>query len=253
MVPQTIILMNSSVILEALGQPQESIIVAQDFIKYNLIGAFLNMQFEATRRFLISQGVFKPVLYILVFTSIFHVLGLTIAVLYLELDILGIGLVTTLTFTLNFIFINAYIYTNSKIICADKWFFQDKEAMLRIPEYLKYGIPTALMLIFEWLGYDIMTVYAGWIGPEEQATNYIMFQMWFLIFTNSLGVTFSTTSLVGNALGANKPKAARKYTYAALMFGSTMVIVLLFFNWIFRNQIIRAFTSDEEVIDLYQQ
>ena len=96
----------------------------------------------------------------------------------------------------------------------------------------------------------MMTIYSGWIGAEEQAANIILFQTWFLLFMNSFGITFSATSLVGNSLGANKPKSARRYTHAALVFGFSVISVLIFAHWYFKDPIIRAFTTDEKVTQL---
>mmetsp|Transcript_7379 Transcript_7379/g.6537 ORF Transcript_7379/g.6537 Transcript_7379/m.6537 type:complete len:195 (+) Transcript_7379:384-968(+) len=192
--------MNTRKILYLFGQPEDSAEVAQKYVNYALVGAFLNMQFEATRRFLIAQGVFHPILYTLISTTIFHACGLVVTVLYLEWEIygkykiykfyLGVGLVTACTFTLNFIIIHAYVNTNNKIKLSEKWFFMDKEAFDKIPIFLKYGISAALMLAFEVLGYDVLTIFNGWIGPNEQAANIIMFQIWIMICMNGVGVTF---------------------------------------------------------------
>mmetsp|Transcript_20 Transcript_20/g.13 ORF Transcript_20/g.13 Transcript_20/m.13 type:complete len:224 (-) Transcript_20:317-988(-) len=208
------------------------------------------MQFEATRRFLIAQGVFNPILYTLIATTIFHVIGLTVTVIYLGWEIYGVGIVTACTFTLNFIIINGYVNTNNEIKLSEKWFFMDKEAFDKIPIFLKYGISAALMLVFEILGYDILMIYSGWIGPKEQAATIIMFQIWIMVFMNTLAVTFSSTSLIGNSLGENKPIIAKSYAKAALIFGISQLFAIVAGYHFFRFQIIGAFTSDYEVTGL---
>ena len=89
LIPQTLFLFHTERILLLFGQPEDSAKVAQKYVYCTLIGAFLNMQFEATRRFLITQRVFNPTLYTLIASTIFHAWGLSITVLYLGWEIYG--------------------------------------------------------------------------------------------------------------------------------------------------------------------
>ncbi|CAI2365685.1 unnamed protein product [Moneuplotes crassus] len=246
-IPQALILFKSRSILALFGQPEDASIVAQKYASVVMFGMFLNMQFEATRRFLIAQGIFRPVLYTLTFTTIFHIIGLYITVLHLGWEINGVGLVTVCTFILNYSIILVYVNIKQKRVLSNEWFFMDKEALRAIPEFLKYGIPAALMMMIEVLGYDMQTIFAGWLGSSQQAANIIMFQIWILIFMNSLGVTYCSTSLVGNSLGGNKPEAAKTYSEATFIFGFSTTFVLALIYYIFRHAIIGAFTSNQEV------
>ena len=98
--------------------------------------------------------------------------------------------------------------------------------------------------------YDVLTLLAGRIGAKEQAANVIMVQIWSLIFMNSIGISFSTTIFVGGSLGANKPRTARTYSRAALIFGFLENAGILAVYWMMRHIIIGLFTSNEDVTDL---
>ena len=67
---------------------------------------------------------------------------------------------------------------------------------------------------------------------------------------NTLAVTFSTTSLVGNSLGENRPKVAKTYAKTALLFGCSQICLIVFAFWVIRYTVIGAFTSDPTVSKL---
>lgn len=134
------------------------------------------------------------------------------------MKLFGAALATTITYTLDLIIVSFLKSFNPDIIVPQKWFFMDFEALCRSPKYLKFGVPAAVMLMMEWWGYDITTIYSGWIGVNEQATTILCFQFMILSFMDSLGITFAATSFVGNALGANQPNRAKTYTYAAIVY-----------------------------------
>ncbi|CAI2367929.1 unnamed protein product [Moneuplotes crassus] len=249
-VPQFLVLFNSKYFLVAIGQPEETAEIAQTYARIAIIGEFLHMQFEATRRFLMNQGIFTPVLYCLAISTFTHVVGLCLVIFYFESGVEGVATVTLISSIFNFVLVQVYVNFKSEVVLSEKWFFQDIEAVRMIPEYLKYGLSTTMMTCVEWLGYDILNIFAGWLGPKKQTACTIMLQVWYIIVSNSFGITYSCTGLIGSALGENKPKTARKYSYAALIVGYSENIVLLALYIIFRSHIISQFTTDEEINDL---
>ncbi|CAI2368149.1 unnamed protein product [Moneuplotes crassus] len=249
-VPQFLVLFNSKYFLVAIGQPEETAEIAQTYARISLIGEFFHVQFEATRRFLMNQGIFTPVLYCLAISTLSHIVGLFLAIFYFESGVEGVATATLISATLSFVLVQVYVNFNKEIVLSEKWFFQDIEAVRMIPEYLKYGLSTTVMTCLEWLGYDILNIFAGLLGPKKQTAFVIMMQVWYILAWNSFGITYSCTGLIGSALGENKPKTARKYSYAALIVGYSENIVLLVLYTIFRSDIISLFTTDEEINDL---
>ena len=77
------------------------------------------------------------------------------------------------------------------------------------------------MLLLEWCSYDGVNIIAGWLGTEQQAASVIMNNIAILLYVNSVGLTYAATSCVGNSLGKNAPKNARKYAHATIIFGTS--------------------------------
>lgn len=71
------------------SQPPESIAVCETYIQIVMFGTFLNMQFEAVRRFLFAQGILSPVRNILLFDFLIQLIGLYVLVIHLEKGVMG--------------------------------------------------------------------------------------------------------------------------------------------------------------------
>ena len=62
-------------------------------------------------------------------------------------------------------------------------------------------------------------------------------------------MSYATTSLIGNSLGANKPNTAKIYTQAVLLFGTILNIIVFSPILLWRKTIISIYTTDEQVFE----
>ena len=67
------------------------------------------------------------------------------------------------------------------------------------------------------------------------------------IFLIPLGVSYGSAWLIGNNLGANKPKSARTYAHAVLLFGTLLNVIVFTPILIWRENIVGIYTSDEDI------
>ena len=153
---QSIILLNSYNIFIFLGLPSDSAEIAQRYSLWVLPGSFFQMQFEWLRRFLLVQDIFNPILYVLLSTLTFHIFLLYLLVIQFRWDISGVGIATSFTFIWNFSILTLYVHFKKDLIQRESWHFINKDAFMRIPEYLKFGIPACLMLLLDWWAYEII-------------------------------------------------------------------------------------------------
>ena len=207
------------------------------FIKYN-----------STIVYFIVQGVYKPIVYILATSLWTHILGLYIYVILLELEITGVAIATATTFSLNCIGMTLYIHFKKDLIHREAWHLPNMFWISKIPQFLRYGVPSCLMLLFEWWAFEIINVYCGWLGVKPLAAYVVVISMAVTMFMVSLGIAVWTTNLVGNHLGANKPNKSRTYALASLTFGTVSESAILLFFFLFKDQIITIYTTDEEVL-----
>jgi len=140
-VVQAAVLTNTHYFLRLLGQPEETIGMAQTYILYLLPGTFLYMHFECSRRFLFCQGEYTAVMWVMVATCFLHLINLYLLVIVYGWGIQGAAFATTLTYSCNFIFLMLYQRSKPNIIASQKWFWADSEAIGAIPEFLKFAVP----------------------------------------------------------------------------------------------------------------
>lgn len=169
-VPQTLIIVYSEQLFLLIGQPPESAAVAWEYLVMCLPGLFFNMQFECTRRYLLAIGVRTPILYVLVAAIAVHLTSLVICVLIEDMGIFGVGLSTSITYTINCVLISLYTYFQREEVFQAKWSLFDVQILWSMPMFLKYGVPSCFMLLIEWWAEEIIGIFAGWLGVAELAT-----------------------------------------------------------------------------------
>ena len=126
----------------------------------------------------------------------------------------------------------------------------DLRALRDWPQFLRLGSPGMAMVCAEWWAFELLTVMAAGKGTEGIAAQTIIAQTSGVSFMVPLGMAISTSSLVGNTVGAGKVKTARALGTLALMtiffIEICMGIILHFFG----KNYDRQFSRDPAVLDL---
>ena len=246
---QTLVLINSETIFILIGQQPEAAAIAHSYIMSVLPGLFMNTQFEWLRRFLLVQGIYNAIMYILAATIWIHVLLLYSLILVLDLKIVGVGIATAITYCLNLTFLTLYIHFKKNLIDRRSWHWFDINWIYKLTAYLKYAIPACSMIVIEWWAFEILILFSGYCGIKQLAALTIMLSVNTILFMFSLGISYSWTSLVGNSLGANLPNIARTYAKAWLIFGWGLFGIIIILLSIFMRKIVSLYSTDEEVIE----
>ena len=80
-------------------------------------------------------------MYIFGITFIIHIVGLSIFVIVFELEIIGIGIATTITYSMDFILITIYTQYQSDPKIKTSFNLFDPSILKCLTEFLKYGVP----------------------------------------------------------------------------------------------------------------
>lgn len=91
------------------------------------------------------------------------------------------------------------------------------EAFTKWGAFLRLGAPGCAMVCAEWWAFELLTVMASGRGTEAIAAQTIVAQTSGVSFMVPLGMAISTTSLVGNAIGAGDIKLAREIGTLSLL------------------------------------
>ena len=249
-VPQMIVLLFSEQIFIAMGLPEESSKIAFIYIWATLVGSYNNMMFEWTRRYLLAVGIYVPIMYVLFATLFTHILTLYLLTFVWELGILGIGIATTVTYSIDFFAITIYSFISKDDIVKIARKCITRESFKMIPKFLKFGVPACLMLLIEWISFEILNIYSGWLGVDELAASVVMNNFIFILLESAVGISYTSASLIGNPLGSNKPKIAQKYAWATIVFTAAWSSAMVVIYSLFHTQIFELYSDEENVINI---
>jgi MATE family multidrug resistance protein len=240
----------SSTILNMLGQFSEVSDIASDFSYSMIPSLFFALQYNTSLRYLQAMKIFTPGMYITLATALLHPLWCYIFIIFFDWGVVGAGISMGLTQFFNWILVTIYIHLKNP--CPESYFYWDAEVfqMPLILDYLKKGVPAAILFAADWLGFEVLTLMASYLSPLDLAANVCLLNFITLIFMIPMGLSFATTTLVGNSIGEQKPEIAKLYTKGALCFGLGMISITTMLVIIYRNSIPYVYTSEPEIANL---
>jgi MATE family multidrug resistance protein len=243
----------SKPMLLMIGQEDAVAQFASRFCHSMLPSLFFALQYNTTLRYLQAMNVFKPGMFITFFTVLLHPLWCYLFIYVFDHNVVGAGIAMSITQLLNWISIQVYIH-----ICnpyPESYFFTSRE-MLKYAffvEYLKKAVPAAILFAADWIGFEILTLMSSYLSNLSLAANVCFLNFITIIFMISMGLSFASTTLVGNSIGAYDVKRAKLYTIAALIADIVIFSILTLLVLIFRQYIPYVYTSDEKIVRLVEQ
>jgi MATE family multidrug resistance protein len=118
-------------------------------------------------------------------------------------------------------------------------------------EYLSVGIPSLVSLCAEWWAIEAMLVVAAQISATEVAMLSIALAVTSTAFSVAIGIGSAASVVVGNALGANKPALAAKYSLLILAVDQVPNAIIFLCVCFFRREIVSLFTEDSVLISRF--
>lgn len=149
------------------------------------------------------------------------------------------------------IFMVLIFYKNSPIRLTRRDSFGFEASCLRAA--VRLGVPIALERVTMTSAQILITAVIAKIGTVAVATNHLAVTAESLSYAPAYGVAAAATTLVGQAIGANKKDLAMRFAKMTTFIGIGMMTfggVILF---VFATPLIRIFSSDPEVIALGTQ
>ena len=252
-VPQAILLIFTKDLLIYLGQDPESAGAAEEYVILSLPGMFAMSQFETLRRFLQALGNFKLATYIQTTTMLIHIILCYILIFICKLGIAGSALSTSFTYWTNLIVLTFYVNHTPGLFPSNTIHMFNLDSFRHWGQFLKYGVPSVLMMCLEWWCFEVLAIFAGWLSVEELAANIIVVNFIGFLFNFSFGMSYVVGNLVGNSLGENKPNQAKTYAIASMvLIVKCAAIILLIIN-IFRNQFPLIYTAEPKVVEFVEK
>ena len=197
-------------------------------------------------KYLSAMGVVTPPVYANIMQNITLIICNTVFIYVLKYSYLALAIswcIAGLVGVCTMITISLYHPAVQNTLQPFHW-----SAFTKWYEFIILSLPGTLMLCSEWWSFEFLTLMASKLGTTEVSAQTIIIQVASLGYMVPLGISTSTSSLVGNFLGAYKNQVAKRLSKLAT--GLTVTTqglfgLLLFFQG---HYLIRAYTNNPEII-----
>jgi MATE family multidrug resistance protein len=151
---------------------------------------------------------------------------------------------------MNMVLVTIYIHLTNP--CPESYFFMTSDCFdFKLTwNYLKKAVPAAILFAADWIGFEILTFMSSYISPEALAANICLFNFITLIFMIPLGMSFATTTLVGNSIGARKVQDAKRYTIASVILAMSIIAFTTSLVYNYKQTLPHLYTNEEHVAEL---
>jgi MATE family multidrug resistance protein len=156
-------------ILIAIDQSPSVSMMGGKYVVLATPGAFFFVQYDSTKRLLQSILFAHISTYTQVIATAFHLVFCIIFIQNMNLGVTGAALAFNLTHFCNFAMQEIYVrwigwkYFNCVIA---PYLTKETFNFSSWCTFLKFGIPSTLLVCFEWWAFELLAIWAGWIEPK---------------------------------------------------------------------------------------
>ena len=162
---------------------------------------------------------------------------------YCELDIVGLGVASSVKDLIVLSIIMVYGNFSTKISKCLRT--PDRESFSGWGEYLSISFPATGMICAELWGYQVLTIIAGTLGAVEQGSQALITTIGLILFMFPTGVQEAACAIIGNCVGSNNIPLAKRFFRLMCYINIAMTLTLSTFCLFGRHAIIKFFTEDE--------
>ena len=183
--------------------------------------------------FYTGRGATRPVMIIYIIGMLLNV-PLDYALIngvwiFPELGIFGAGLATVFAWTVVTVLLAVIVFTraNDRVFGLLRNYYFNRDIFRRL---LRFGVPSALQFSLDVFAFLFFVFMVGGLGKIELAVTNIAISLDSVSFRPLIGFALGTSTLVGQALGRNRPDQASDAAKATLVIvaGYISVLILLY-------------------------
>lgn len=231
-------------ILAMIVPETETAHLAGLYLRILIVGMPGYLIFESAKRFVQAQGLFDATLYCLLFCAPLNAVMNYVFVWKLNWGFVGAPIAVVITDTLLPICLFAYVYF---VDGRDCWGGFSKSALRNWWPMIKLALPGLIMVMAEYLAFEILTLASSYISPAHLAANSVLSTIAALTFQVPFPLGIAASTRIANLIGATLEDAGKVAGRVAIV----AAVIVGLFNSIFlfslRHVIPKLFTSDEDV------
>ena len=115
---------------------------------------------------------------------------------------------------------------------------------------IKLALPGLVMVLAEFMAFEILTLSASWLGPTPLAAQSVLGSITGITFQIPFPMSVAASTRIANLIGATLAVPAKTAAKVAVVFSIGVGFFNLLLLSLLRNQIPRLFTPDKEVVDM---
>lgn len=246
-IPIAIIWLSGTQILGAIVPEKETAELAGRYLKILIIGAPGYAAFEAGKRFVQAQGLFSATLYVLIVMAPLNAFLHWLFVWHLGWGFIGAPIAVAITDNLLPVALLLYVVFVDGREC---WGGFSRAALHNWGPMIKLALPGLVMVLAEFLAFEILTLSASYISSTHLAAQSLLSTITATTYQIPFPMSVAASTRIANLIGATLADAARTSAKVALVAALFVGVVNAVLLSSLRFQLPRLFTSDEDVIDL---
>ncbi|KAL5553031.1 hypothetical protein UlMin_040432 [Ulmus minor] len=162
---------------------------------------------------------------------------------------LGAALAIGISYWMNVILL--LLYMNCSPACAPTRVPVSFELFQGIREFLRFAIPSAVMICLEWWSFEVLTLLSGFLPNPEIETSVLSICLSTIatLYTIPEGLGAAGSTRVSNELGAGNPQAARVAFHAVTFLAVSEAVLLSSILLASRHSFGYVFSNDMEIVN----
>ncbi|KAN0045442.1 hypothetical protein ACTA71_005820 [Dictyostelium dimigraforme] len=235
-----------------VGQGNDVSSFAQQYSLYLLPGLWFYLQTNVLQKYLQCQGVMWPSIVVGFIMNAFNVLFnfLFVGENYGNFSYKGAALATSISRIIAFFLMLAVI----KIwkLHEETWFGWKREclSLQGFKEYLKLGGPASIQHASEAIGFEVLTILAGLLGPAKVPldAHSVTYNFTQLTYQFPSGISIATSVRVGQLLGSKKESMAKRVSWMAFTIALVFMGIIAIIQYTCRHVIGYIYSDSEDVV-----
>lgn len=244
-------------ILLFLGATDLMLIEIKKIIFLLIISYIFESQFSINFTILIIYGKLNKVIFLLIIGFTIHFLTSYILIVHYELEILGSGISTLITQIYNTLFTsilikygeNSFIQNTSQLLIINF----NKDCILSSFDYFKFVYPNILLLAFEWVAFEVQSIFALKLGGNEYTSHVILSNFAHLTNTISSGFSMATAIIVSEKVSLLQIKTSKFVSIYSFIISQGLMSIIVVFIILFRESLFSLFTEVKELQSIGSQ
>lgn len=241
-IPMMAVISHLNSIMLHLGQTEQTVMLADDYLDYILWGFFPAIGFAMLRGYVSALSQARPVMMIVVLGTIVNIIGNYVLGYgkfgFPRMELAGLGLASGLSFWVMFVALFLYTCKNQTLREYQFWREFHRLRPQILWQLVVVGISIAVTIAVEYGLFTAVTFFMGALGTETLAAHQTVYQTIFLLFMVPLGMSYAATVRVGQWIGQHDRTATRRSGYVSIAAAAGFMALAAIGLLLFRQQII---------------